>query len=100
MFTQVLRVCRRAGLVELGHVAIDGTRMKANASKHKAMSYERIVEKEAALQQEIADLLPRAEQVDRNKYTQHFPKPRGDELPAELTRRESRLQKILRPKPH
>jgi hypothetical protein len=75
-------------------VAIDGTRMKANASKHKAMSYGRMVEKDAALQQEIAELLRRAEQVDRDEDAQHGPDRRGDELPAELARRESRRQKI------
>jgi transposase len=94
LFIQVLRVCRQAGLVKLGRVAIDGTRMKANASKHKAMSYGRMGEKEAALQQEIADLLRRAAQVDRDEDAQHGPDRRGDELPAELARRESRLQKI------
>ena len=94
LFTQVLRVCRQAGLVRLGRVAIDGTRMKANASKHKAMSYGRMVEKDAALQQEIAELLRRAEQIDRDEDAQHGPNRRGDELPAELARRESRRQKI------
>jgi hypothetical protein len=87
-------VCRQAGLVRLGRVAIDGTRMKANASKHKAMRDGRMREKEAALEQEIAELLRRAEQVDRDEDTQHGPDRRGDELPAELARRESRLQKI------
>ncbi|HSE94724.1 MAG TPA: IS1182 family transposase [Methylomirabilota bacterium] len=94
LFTQVLRLCRQAGLVRLGRVAIDGTRIKANASKHKAMSYGRMVEKDAALQQEIAELLRRAEQIDRDEDAQHGPDRRGDELPAELARRESRLQKI------
>jgi transposase len=94
LFTQVLRLCRRAGLVKLGQVAIDGTRIKANASKHKAMSYGRMGEKEAALQAEIAELLRRAEQADRDEDARYGPDRRGDELPAELARRESRLQKI------
>jgi transposase len=94
LFTQVLRLCRRAGLVKLGQVAIDGTRVKANASKHKAMSYGRMGEKEAALQAEIAELLRRAEQADRDEDARYGPDRRGDELPAELARRESRLQKI------
>jgi transposase len=94
LFTQVLRLCRRAGLVKLGQVAIDGTRVKANASKHKAMSYGRMGEKEAALQAEIAELLRRAEQADRDEDARYGPGRRGDELPAELARRESRLQKI------
>ena len=64
LFTQVLRLCRRAGLVKLGQVAIDGTKLKANASKHKAMSYGRMTEQEAALQAEIADLLCRAARIE------------------------------------
>lgn len=94
LFTQVLRMCRRAGLVSLGRVAIDGTKVKANASKHKAMSYGRMVEKEAALEQEIAEVLRRAEQADRDEDAQHGVDRRGDEWPAELARRESRLQAI------
>jgi transposase len=94
LFTQVLRLCRRAGLVKLGQVAIDGTRLKANASKHKAMSYARMTEQEAALQAEIAELLRRAEQADRDEDARYGADRRGDELPAELARRESRLRKI------
>jgi len=94
LFTQVLRLCRRAGLVKLGQVAIDGTKLKANASKHKAMSYGRMGEKEAALQAEIAALLRRAEQADRDEDARYGADRRGDELPAELARRESRLKKI------
>jgi transposase len=94
LFTQVLRLCRRAGLVKLGQVAIDGTRVKANASKHKAMSYGRMGEKEAALQAEIAELLRRAEQADRDEDARYGADRRGDALPAELARRESRLKKI------
>lgn len=94
LFTQVLRLCRRAGLVKLGQVAIDGTRVKANASKHKAMSYGRMGEKEAALQAEIAELLRRAAQADRDADARYGADRRGDELPAELARRESRLKKI------
>jgi transposase len=93
LFTQVLRLCRRAGLVKLGQVAIDGTRVKANASKHKAMSYGRMTQQEAALQAEITELLRRAEQADRDEDARYGDR-RGDELPAELARRESRLQKI------
>jgi transposase len=94
LFTQVLRLCRRAGLVKLGQVAVDGTRVKANASKHKAMSYGRMAEKEAVLQAEIAELLRRAEQADRDEDARYGADRRGDELPAELARRESRLKKI------
>jgi hypothetical protein len=94
LFTQVLRLCRKAGLVKLGRVAIDGTKIKANASKHKAMSYGRMKQAEAALSAEVAELLRRAEVADRDDDERHGPDRRGDELPAELARRESRLQRI------
>ena len=94
LFTQGLRLCRKAGLVKLGQVAIDGTKLKANASKHKAMSYGRMKQVEAALGQEVAELLRRAEAADRDEDARHGAERRGDELPAELARRESRLQKI------
>jgi transposase len=94
LFTQVLRLCRKAGLVKLGRVAIDGTKIKANASKHKAMSYGRMKQAEAALSAEVAELLRRAEAADRDDDERHGADRRGDELPAELARRESRLQRI------
>jgi hypothetical protein len=94
LFTQVLPLCRRAGLVRLGQVAIDGTKLKANASKHKAMSCGRMGEQEAALPAEIAELLRGADQADRDEDARHGADRRGDELPAELARRESRPQKI------
>jgi hypothetical protein len=78
----------------LGRVAVDGTKMKANASKHKAMSYGRMKEREAALKREIRELLNRAEAADRDDDRRYGPGGRGDELPAELARRESRLKKI------
>jgi transposase len=98
LFTQVLRLCRRAGLVKLGQVAIDGTKVKANASKHRAMSYGRMREQEASLRREVADLLRRAEQTDRDEDGRYGGDRRGDELPAELARRESRLRKIAEAK--
>ncbi|MGH8614682.1 MAG: IS1182 family transposase [Gammaproteobacteria bacterium] len=94
LFEQVLKMCQKAGLVKLGRVAVDGTKIKANASKHKAMSYGRMREKEAALREEIADLLRRAEVVDRQEDERYGVDKRGDELPEELARRESRLKKI------
>jgi transposase len=94
LFEQGLRLCRQAGLVQLGRVAIDGTKVKANASKHKAMSYGRMQEKEAALRQEVAELLRRAEQADRDEDQRYGVEHRGDALPAELARRDSRLQKL------
>ena len=98
LFEQGLRLCRKAGLVQLGRVAIDGTKVKANASKHKAMSYGRMQEKEAALRQEVAELLRRAEQADRDEDHRDGAAPRGGAVPAELARRESRLQKIAEAK--
>ena len=94
LFTQVLALCQQAGLVKLGHVALDGTKVLANASKHKAMSYGRMAEAERKLEAEVAALLARAQQVDAAEETQYGKGRRGDELPAELARRESRLAKI------
>jgi transposase len=94
LFTQVLALCRTAGLVRLGHVALDGTKVLANASKHKAMSYGRMGEAERKLAAEVAALLAQAQQVDAAEDAQYGQGRRGDDLPAELTRRESRLAKI------
>lgn len=94
LFIQVLRLGQAAGLVKLGHVALDGTKLKANASKHKAMSYGRMEEAERRLEQEVQTLLRQAEQVDTAEDAEYGPGRRGDELPAELARRESRLAKI------
>ena len=98
LFTQALLLCSEAGLVKLGHVSIDGTKIKANASKHKAMSYKRMNETEARLQQEIDALLAAAEKTDAEEDAQYGKDRHGDELPAELQRRESRLQKIAQAK--
>ena len=94
LFTQALLLCSEAGLVKLGHVSIDGTKIKANASKHKAMSYKHMNETEARLKQEIDALLAEAEKTDAEEDAQYGKGKHGDELPAELQRRESRLQKI------
>jgi transposase len=94
LFAQVLRLCQEAGLVKLGHVALDGTKIKANASKHKAMSYERMCAAAQQLEQEVGALLARAQAVDAEEDGQYGAGRRGDELPAELARRESRLAKI------
>ena len=98
LFTQALLLCSEAGLVKLGHVAIDGTKIKASASKHKAMSYKRMDETEARLKQEIDALLAVAEKTDAEEDAQHGKDRHGDELPVELQRRESRLQKIAEAK--
>ncbi len=94
LFVQVLRCCQRAGLVTLGTVALDGTKVRANASKHKAMSYGRIQTEVARLEAEVRELLARAERTDAAEDAQHGPARRGDELPAELARRTTRLQTI------
>jgi transposase len=94
LFVQVLKMCERAGLVKLGHVAIDGSKLRANASKHKAMSYERMCEKEQQWAAEVARLLQEAEDTDAAEDGRYGKGVRGDELPAELARRESRLRKI------
>ena len=91
---QVLKLCQRAGLVKLGHVALDGTKVQANASKHKAMSYERMVKEEARLQAEVETLLRAADAADTRDDATYGSDRRGDELPAELARREQRLQTI------
>jgi transposase len=101
LFVQALRLCKQAKLVGLGSLALDGTKVRANASRHKAMSYGRMVTKEQQLEAEIAQLrtnvdalLGEAEQVDAQEDQQFGPDRRGDELPAELARRESRLAVI------
>ena len=94
LFLQVLRLCARAGLKTLGHVALDGTKVPANASKHKAMSHGRMKEEERRLSKEIAELMRKAQDVDAREDQEHGVSQRGDELPAELQRRESRLQRI------
>jgi transposase len=98
LFLQVLQVCREAGLVKLGHVSLDGTKIKANASRHKAMSYGRMKEEEERLKREIAELTAQAESEDVAEDARHGRDARGDELPRELARRESRLQRIQQAK--
>lgn len=90
----MLLLCQREGLVKLGHVALDGTKVRANASKHKAMSYKRMKEKEAQLQGEVDELLRRAQEVDEEEDRRYGKDRRGDELPAELSFREGRLERI------
>ena len=94
LFIQVLALCQQAGLVKLGHVALDGTKVKANASKHKAMSYHRMKEKAAQLAAEVAELLRQAQASDDEEDRRYGKDKRGDELPQELAFREGRLEKI------
>jgi transposase len=94
LFEQVLKIALEAGAVKLGRVALDGTKMKANASKHKAMSYDRMQEKDKQIRAEVKQLLEQAEAADAEEDARHGRDRRGDELPEELQRRESRLKKI------
>jgi hypothetical protein len=90
----VLRLCREAGLLKVGHLSLDGSKYAANASKHKAMSYARIQASEPALVAEIEALLQRAAETDAAEDAEYGVDRRGDELPEELRRREGRLAKI------
>ena len=93
-FQQVLGLCQRAGLVRLGHVALDGTKIRANASKHKAMSYRRMQEAVPALAAEVARWLSEAEAADTREERAHGPAQRGDELPAWVANKQERLAKL------
>jgi transposase len=94
LFVEVLQLCREAGLVSLGHVALDGTKVKANASKHKAMSYGRMKEVEPKLVAEVEEWLRKAEQADDEDDDQHGKGRRGGELPDWVANRQRRLEKI------
>ncbi len=94
LFQQVLTLAQRAGLVKLQHVALDGTKVQANASKHKAMSYDRLCREEARLAAEVAEWFRRADEIDAAEDAAYGPDRRGDEVPEELRRRETRLKRI------
>jgi transposase len=94
LFVEVLKLCALAGLAKVGTIALDGTKVKANASRHKAMSYDRIKVEEERLKGEIAKLLADAQAADDAEDLRHGPDRHGDELPDELARRQSRLAKI------
>ena len=93
LFVQVLKLAEKAGLVKLGHVALDGTKIKANASKHKAMSYDRMKKREAELEAEVDRWLKAAEAADAQEDKLYGDK-RGDEMPDWVADKEKRLQKI------
>jgi transposase len=93
LFEQMLAMALECGAIKLGRVSLDGTKLKANASKHKAMSYGRMKEKQQELKEEVKQLLEQAEAADKEEDRQYGDK-RGDELPEELQRRETRLAKI------
>src|SRR5262249_50669024 len=94
LFHQILRECMSAGLVKLGHVAIDGTKMKANASKHKAMSHDRMEQEDARLTAEIEAFFNRADATDAEEDGLYGVGQQQHDLPAELRRREDRRAKI------
>ncbi len=94
LFVQVLKLAGAAGLVKLGHVALDGTKIKANASKHKAMSYERMKKREAELQAEVDRWLSAAEAADAEEDKAFGKDRRGDEMPAWIADKQKRLAKI------
>lgn len=91
LFLQALALCQAAGMVKLGRVALDGTKVRANASRRKAMSYARLTEKEKILADEVSALLADAEATDKGEDARYGKDKRAEELPAELARRESRL---------
>ncbi len=94
LFIQVLNICKKARLVKLGHVSLDGTKVKANASKHKAMSYGRMCKKEKELVEEVEELFRKAAEVDEYEDKKYGKRKKAFELPEELKFRESRLKKI------
>ncbi len=94
LFVQVLALCQKAGLVGLGHVAVDGTKLRANASKHKAMSYERIVKAEDELAAEVESWLDKAGEVDAAEDAEHGTDRRGDEMPDWMADKQQRLARI------
>lgn len=98
LFVQVLRLCQKAGLVKLGHIALDGTKVKANASKRKAMSYGRMEKKVAQLKKEVEELLAQAERTDTEEAVLYSKGKHDGKIPKELQFRQSRLKKILEAK--
>lgn len=94
LFVQVLRLCQQAGLVKLGHVALDGTKLKANASKHKAMSYGRMKKAEAELQTIVSGWLRQAQAADAREDEEHGADQSGEELPDWVRDKQGRLEKI------
>jgi transposase len=94
LFVQILRLCQKAGMVSLGHVALDGTKVQASASKHKAMSHERMLRAEKELEKEINALIRRAEILDAQEDKRYGKGKLGSDLPDELQRRQDRLARI------
>lgn len=98
LFVQILKLCEKAGLVKLGHVALDGTKIKANASKHKAMSYERMEKRAVELEAEVAKWLATAEAADAKEDKLHGRDKTGEEMPAWVADKKKRAEKIRQAK--
>ena len=98
LFGQILRLCEKAGLVKLGHVALDGTKIKANASKHKAMSYERMEKRAAELEAEVAKWLSAADAADAKEDSLHGRDKTGDEMPDWVADKKQRAERIRKAK--
>jgi transposase len=94
LFQQVLRLALEAGAVKLGRVALDGSKVRANASKHKAMSYGRMQESEKRLREEVRELLKKAETEDKEEDKRYGREHHGEDLPEELQRRKTRIERI------
>lgn len=94
LFVNVLQLCQKAGLVKLGHVSLDGTKVRANASRHKAMSYGRMDAKITELENQVQQMLSKAEACDQNEDALYGKGTRGNQLPQQLQFRQSRLEKI------
>jgi hypothetical protein len=94
LFVQVLRLCQAAGLVKLGHVAVDGTKLRANASKHKAMSYKHMVQQEPKLATEVSSWLEQSAAADAAEDARHGSDNRGDETPDWMADKQRRLERI------
>jgi hypothetical protein len=98
LFKQILQLCEKAGLVKLGHVALDGTKIKANASKHKAMSYERMEKRAAELEAEVGKWLSAAEAADAEEDKLHGRDKTGDEMPEWVADKKRRAETIRKAK--
>jgi hypothetical protein len=94
LFVQVLRLCQAAGLVKFGHVAVDGSKLRANASRHKAMSYKHMVQQELKLAAEVQAWLDPAAAIDAAEDAAHGDDRRGDEMPAWMADKQRRLERI------
>src|SRR5450830_795434 len=94
LFVQVLKLCQEAGLVRLGHISLDGTKVRANASKHKAMSHGRMLEKEWSLEAEVQGWIAEGIREDKDENDEHGPDDDGWSLPPEFEEKERRLEKI------